>query len=243
MTIRALPRTAAWLLAVAFAGCSFDVGRATVAGSGVQAEETRSVAAFTSVGFALPGTLVIEQQEGTSVRVEADDNLLDHIVTEVRDGALRVGPAEGVRLRPSGPLRVFVTTPILTSIESAGSGSVEAPNFRVGDLSVSLAGSGSARLPNLEAELLKVSAAGSGDVHVSGKARRQVISLAGSGGVDAQDLESESVEASIAGSGSALVHVRDRLTANLVGAGTVRYRGDPQVSSSTVGRGRVERLP
>jgi hypothetical protein len=221
--------------------CSFSGGTKTVEGSGVAAEEVRSVGEFSAVSFAIPGTLRIEQADRHSLRIEADDNLIDHIVTEISDGSLRIR-TERTRLVSQQPIRVFVTAPTLTSIESAGSGSVEAPNLRVGDLAVSLAGSGDTRLPGLEAEELRIQLAGSGTVEVSGNARRQVLSLAGSGGVEASGLETETVSANVAGSGSAFVQVRDRLTANLVGSGSVRYVGDPQVESNTIGSGRVVRV-
>jgi hypothetical protein len=38
------------------------------------------------------------------------------------------------------------------------------------------------------------------------------------------------------------VNVRDQISANLIGSGSVNYTGTPQVTSRTVGSGRVNRL-
>jgi hypothetical protein len=222
------------------ASCSISDGANVVEGSGIAAAEERAAGEFSAIRFALPGVLVVEQGEPAGIVIEADDNLLEHVDTEVRQGTLRIGSGSR-RLRPSTPLRVLVRTTGLESIESAGTGAVEAPGLRAGDFSLSLAGSGDAFLPDMQVEELRVRVAGSGSVELSGSAAHQVLSLAGSGEVEARDLRSESVEASIAGSGSAWVNVSERLTANLVGSGSVNYFGDPEVTSRTVGSGRVVR--
>jgi hypothetical protein len=222
--------------------CTIGGSQTTVEGSGTGAAEARDVSDFRSVSFALPGTLLLEQGEAMSVRIEGDDNLLPHIVTRVRNGDLQIGPEENTQLVPRTPIRVYVSAPIIEAIQHAGTGSVEAPNLRASELSVTVAGTGGARLPNLQAELLRVQLAGSGSLEVSGRARRQVLALAGSGGVEARDLESDSLEANVVGSGSATVNVRDQISANLIGSGSVNYTGTPQVTSRTVGSGRVNRL-
>jgi hypothetical protein len=195
---------------VLLSACNFVGGQTTVEGSGAAASETREVADFRSVSFALPVTLFLEQADAPTLRIEGDDNLLPHVVARVRNGELRIGPGENTRLRPQTPLRVVVSAPELETIRNAGSGSVEAPNLGAAELSLTLAGSGDAHLPNLQAEVLRVQVAGSGGVEITGRVRRQVLSLAGSAGVEARELESDSLDVNIAGSGSATVRVRER---------------------------------
>jgi hypothetical protein len=222
--------------------CNVGGTTTTVDGSGSAATETREVSGFRSVSFALPGTLHFEHAEEPTLRIEADDNLLPHVVTRVRDGDLRIGPEENTRLQPRSPLRVYVSAPAIEAIRTAGSGSVEAPNLRATTFSLTIAGTGDAHLSNLQADVLEVQLAGSGNVEMSGRTRRQVLQLAGSGGVDALELESDSLDANVIGSGSAVVRVRDWISANLVGSGSVSYAGDPEVTSRSVGSGRVNRL-
>jgi hypothetical protein len=228
------------LVVMAAAACSFDRLRGGVTGSGNPAEEMRDVAGVHSVSFALPGTLYVEQGDAETLRIEADDNLLPHIVTRVRDGELEIG-TDSRRLAPGAPLRVHLTVRELRALRGAGSGRIEAPGLRVPSLTLAIAGSGGAYLPDLHAEELTVQIAGSGDVEISGWTLRHELSIAGSGDIEARDLASAELSANIAGSGNAHVQVSERITANLIGSGSVRYFGDPQVSSNTVGSGRVVR--
>jgi len=229
------------LVSTTVIACSITDSAVSVDGSGTAASEERATGEFSSVRFALPGVLVLEQGSPTRVTVESDDNLLEHVSTEVRQGTLRIGSGN-TRLHPRSPLRVVVRGPEFQSIESAGSGIVEAAGLRGSGLTLSLAGSGDAFLPDLEVDELRVRVAGSGSVEMSGRAAHQVLSLAGSGEVEARSLASESAEASLAGSGSAWLNVTERLTANLVGSGSVNYLGDPEVTSRTLGSGRVTRI-
>jgi hypothetical protein len=229
------------LTVTAVIGCSVTDNSLSVEGSGTAASEERAPGEFSSVRFALPGVLVLEQGAPALVLVEGDDNILEHVNTEVRQGTLRIGSGS-TRLRPRTALRVVVRAPEFEAIESAGSGIVEAAGLRGAGLTLSVAGSGDAFLPDLEVGELRVRVAGSGSVEMSGHAAHQVLSLAGSGEVEARSLASESAEASIAGSGSAWLNVTERLTANLVGSGSVNYLGDPEVTSRTVGSGRVARI-
>jgi hypothetical protein len=240
--LRSLPLLLPLLLA-ATAGCGTVSGRSgvTVEGSGTPASETRTPSGFHSVAYALPGELTITLGDAEGMRIEADDNLLPHIETRVRNGVLEIGSGRD-QLRPRGPLRVHLDARALRRVVAAGSGSVEAHALRADELALAVAGSGSLRAHDLQASVLQVDVAGSGNVELSGRAPRQVLKIAGSGQLDALEVQSESIEASIAGSGSARVHASERINANLVGSGSVSYRGDPEVSTRRVGSGNVTRL-
>lgn len=229
------------LAASACAENSVRVPGRTVEGSGSSAVETREVSGFRKVAYSLPGELTIVRGDAGEVRIEADDNLVPRIETRVRNGVLEIGSG-GSTLRPSGPLRVRLTTPALEGVIATGAGSVDAPGLRGEEVSVTLAGSGDVRAHDLETARLRVDVAGSGNAVLSGRASRQVLTIAGSGDVDAVEVASDAVEATIAGSGSARVHARERIRANLVGSGSVLYRGDPEISTTRVGSGTVTRL-
>jgi hypothetical protein len=78
--------------------CDIGYGR-TVRGSGRIIEEDRSVGGVTGVNLATIGDLTIEVGNRESLRIEAEDNLLEYFETEVRGGTLRIRVREGVNLR------------------------------------------------------------------------------------------------------------------------------------------------
>jgi hypothetical protein len=56
-----------------------------VRGSGNVVEETREVSGVSGVELATLGTLHVEIGESESLRIEAEDNLLEYIETDVRN--------------------------------------------------------------------------------------------------------------------------------------------------------------
>ena len=105
------------------------------------------------------------------------------------------------------------------------------------DLDIRVSSAGDADL-EVTAETIKASASGAGDVRIKGVVQTQVIRVSGAGGYDAFDLESKKTEVRASGGGSAKVSVSERLDAEADGAGSIRYKGDPEkinVSSRSAG--------
>ena len=63
----------------------------TIRGSGNVVEETREVSGVSGVQLATIGDMVIELGDKESLRIEAEDNLLEYFETEVRNGKLIIG--------------------------------------------------------------------------------------------------------------------------------------------------------
>lgn len=62
------------------------------------------------------------------------------------------------------------------------------------------------------------------------------------GRVDTRELQALDAHVTISGSGTSTVRVRDRLVAVLSGSGSLRYFGNPVVTHTVTGTGRLERV-
>ena len=211
MPNRCLLAMAAVLLVLS--GCS------VVSGSGQVASETRSVSGFTGIDLSGTGEVIIEQGGSESLTVEADDNVLPVLTSEVEGSVLRLGRKPRTTVNTRNPIRYRVTLPVLTSLELSGSGSVTAEG--------------------LQLDALRVDISGSGTVSLAGSADEQTVEMSGSGRYDAAGLSSRSVEVDISGSGEATVAVTEQLRVDISGSGTVTYSGDPTVDQSISGSGRL----
>jgi hypothetical protein len=188
-----------------------------VEGSGVKASATRDVPAFT--GLESHGSVNVEVTVGKdqSVTVEVDDNLLQVITTEVRDNKLFIGSKKSYITRIG--VHVTIQVPELTS--------------------VALVGSGDLTLQDVKDESLDVSIRGDGDATATGDVQSLAVDLTGSGDINLSELIAKKVSVSIKGAGNVHVHATETLDATLVGVGSVRYRGSPQVTKKVTGRGSV----
>jgi hypothetical protein len=235
----------------------------TIDGSGNVVEEDRTVSDVSGVNLATIGKLTIEIGDSESLRIEAEDNLLEHLETEVNDGMLRIGTRGSVTLDNSKPINYYLTVTSLEEIQISSAGDIDAPDLESEDFAINIDSSGNLEMGDLTAETLNVNISSSGDVKMgalntdmievdikssgnldiaSGKVKSQNISSNSSGDYNAQDLESIEAEISLNSSGSATIWVLDDLKANLNSSGDLNYRGDPTVDQSTNSSGKVTQI-
>jgi hypothetical protein len=219
-----------------------ELNRVVVRGSGKIVTENRDVTGFHEVDLAGTGELTLDQGSTESLTVEADDNILPKIQTQVRDGRLIIEVEHGYSLQPSGPIRYKVVARELTGVGVSGSGKVLTGNLRCGDLTLRVSGSGALRLNDLAADNLEARISGSGDIEVPGKVNHQEVRISGSGEYHAQQLESQSADVTISGSGDSTVWVRDTLSAHVSGSGDIAYYGSPRVAKRISGSGKVRNV-
>jgi len=232
-----------------------------VTGSGTPTQEERSVGGFTGVDLAGQGALTITLGDRARLVIEADDNLLPYLETELHGGILRLQTQSGINLHPRSPIRYRLTARTLDTVILSGSGSIEAPDLqsprfaakisgsgdlatgelRAAEVRLDISGSGNARLGAVRAERVKTTISGSGEVHIEGgEAAQQSVAISGSGDYQAGALASAEARVQLSGSGDAAIQAREHLQTRISGCGSVRYAGDPTVEQAISGSGRVE---
>ncbi len=224
-------------------GCQGIPWLGGIRGSGEMVEQERTVSDFTSVKLTTSGTLYIEPGESESLIIEAEDNLMDYLETEVRGDELRIDRESTLSFRPTKPIKFYLTVTELDSISVTGSGDVEVTDLSGDKFSVNVSGSGEVGAEDMDFDSLEIEISGSGGVEITGeKVREQTVAISGSGKYEGRDLESERAEVRVSGSGEATVWVIEDLQANVSGSGHVRYAGSPTVDQNVSGSGDVERI-
>jgi len=227
-------------LSLLLGGCQCDdLFPERLSGHGATVAESRTVPAFSRVALDLDGTVFLTQGPTSSIRVEAQRNVLDVLKTDVSGGKLAIGFGR-VSVRRHDPIRIYVTTPDLTGVGVSGAGEVRAREaWAVQDLDLSLAGSGTIRFDQLTARDLNTDVSGSGRVQLSGLARANSVGISGSGRVEAHDLSLQTADVNLSGSGTSYLTATQALRATISGSGKVYYKGRPAVTARVSGSGRV----
>ena len=125
------------LSTVVLGACDIGYGR-TVRGSGRVVEESRSVSGISRVGLATIGRLMIEVGDGESLRIQAEDNLMEYLETDVRAGTLRIESRQGVNLRTTRPVNYYLTVTGLDRVETSSSGDIVAPDLESDRFSIAI---------------------------------------------------------------------------------------------------------
>jgi len=216
-----------------------------VNGSGRIISETRSMSGIEAVSLAGSGDLTLVQGETESLSIEADDNLLPHIKTEVQGGRLTIGFDREdwpVFYRPSQQIRFILTVKDVTALDLSGSGNIKAEALTADHLALTVSGSGDITIGRLDAAELTYILSGSGDADIAGQVTRQDVTIGGSGDYQAGDMESQAAQVDIGGSGNVTLWAQDSLEVSVSGSGSVNYYGSPEVTTDNSGSGDINSL-
>lgn len=209
-----------------------------ISGEGPIVKRTLDLSSFNKVVLTNNANVYLRQGSSQSVEVEAQQNIIDNLVTEVSDGTWKIRFDDPVR-RSEG-ITVYITIPTLEAVRISGSGNLKGENTFTGinELGVSISGSGNISL-EVEANIVDTHISGSGDIRLAGRTDKHGISISGSGDVEAYNLSSGACKVRISGSGDCEVEVQDDLEVRISGSGDVNYKGRPRISSRISGSGDI----
>lgn len=211
-----------------------------VNGSGPVKTESRSEADFHAIDLDVAGDVELRVAEQFSIEVQAQENLLPLLKTEVKNGSLHIYFSE--RVSHSENVKILVSGPAFDDLSVSGSGEITVVNLLQSErLNLSIAGSGDIKMPQGTIGALECSIAGSGGIELGGSANASEIHISGSGDVEAKQMTINDLRANISGSGSVTAHVVQVLKASISGSGDIFYSGDPSVESSISGSGSVQK--
>ena len=231
------------LAALVLSACDFaslqGAGR-TVRGSGSVVEENREVSGITGVNLATIGDLIIEVGEKESLRIEAEDNLMEFFETEVSNGKLTIGTRDNVSLNPTKPVNYYLTVKGLDTIEISSIGNIKAPDLQADKFTINMDSTGNLEMGELIAASLDVDIDSTGNLNIAGgEVSSQNITIDSTGNYTAENMASENADVRLNSTGNATIWVSDQLKANLNSTGNVRYRGNPTVDASSNSTGEV----
>lgn len=220
-------------------GCNISLDMKVVRGSGRVTREERRVKGFDRVNLAGTGTLSIEQSDKEELIIEAEDNILPLLTSEVRGNTLALSVKPMSNIAPTQRIHYILKVRDLRELKIVGSGDATMTRLAAEDLSIALVGSGDIEIMDLDAKSVTVNISGSGQVRLAGRVEKQEMILMGSGNYRAEKLESNTATISIPGSGSADVWVKNEIGITIMGSGTVRYSGSPRLTQKITGSGTV----
>lgn len=235
------------IAAILLAGCgsiTFQGSGNMIYGSGKITSENREVSGFSQVEFSGSGEAQITQGDRESLIIEADDNIMPYLTSQVVNGTLKLGLKPGTSISTSRGIHYTLTVKSLNQIVTSGSLNVSTGALNADSLAFHTSGSGNVSAASAQAKTITVSTSGSGNVEVKGgKADTISASLSGSGNLNAPALESQSAHITTSGSGKATVWVKSLLDGSTSGSGDINYYGSPaSFNVRTSGSGRANNL-
>lgn len=188
--------------------CSFGGFRnfGGVQGSGTSKIEKRNVSGFEKIDAGGAINVEISIQKDFSVEVQADDNLLANIKTEVSGDTLKIYSED--RISPKTRVNVKISMPAIEGLE--------------------VSGASSGNVSNVKAESLELKASGASKIKIEGVAKNLEADASGASTIDAENLKVEDADVDASGASNATISASNDLKVDASGASKISYVGEPK---------------
>lgn len=204
------------VFALTFVSCGDIFGDVTrIYGTGNIMSETRNLESFHSIESRMGADINIIQSNTSYIEIEAQENLLDIMKTEVKNGKLIIHFGK-YNVQTSKSIRINVYCRQAESFELYGAGRIVS-----------------------EFPLSYINISGAGNVNCRGTGQNVNIRINGAGTVDLFDMQVENADVRISGNGTVYVKATNKLDVRISGAGNVYYLGLPEVTKTISGIGNV----
>ena len=188
------------------ASCSGIGSIGGIKSSGNAKTETRKVSGFKEIKVGGAVNLEITVQKDFGLTIEADDNLLEHIKTDVSGSILTIETKDNISSKTRSNIKISL--PELTGLD--------------------LSGASTADVSAVKTDSLKLDASGASKIKVDGEVKSLGAVASGASGIDAENLKTEKAKAKASGASNVIVSPVDELDADASGASSIIYMVEPK---------------
>tara|TARA_B100000809_G_scaffold266848_1_gene332167 strand:- start:4981 stop:5622 length:642 start_codon:yes stop_codon:yes gene_type:complete len=171
----------------------------------------------------------LTQSDSPSLKVQADENLHDIIITKIENDVLKIYAEDNIRRSESK--KIMVTVSNLTSISATSGSDVFSTNTLKVDTIKLITTSGADLEVDLEAQSTTLASTSGSDIKVKGRTNTLSASATSGSDIDAQNLISQTCTAAATSGADILVHAKEKITASATSGGDIKYYGNPKNES------------
>jgi len=206
-----------------------------VSGSGSNTTKNYSVNTFNALAISGDADVFITKDSIRTLRIEGQSNVLN--VLNVSENGTTLSIGKDNCFKNMNRLKIYVSTPTLTRINTSGSFNVFSNNtFKESSFSVDISGTGNMDL-NLDVQEFNINISGDGNVKATGNATNQFYTTSGTGYIQCFNLNGENADINVSGTADVEVNVSKTLDVEISGSGSVYYKGTPSITTDISGSG------
>ncbi len=220
-------------------GCYWDMPE-KISGNGNVITEERNVQEFSGISVSSGIDVYITQGDRVSLEVEADENILEAILTEANNNTLKIYTQKNIQRAKSK--KVYLTYVNLDKIDISSAGDVKGRNTLTADkLHIRLSSAGDLKL-DVVANEIDINISSSGNATLSGTTGYLKAGLSSAGDLNAFDLEAKTGDVNVSSAGDAKVFITEEASFSSNSAGDIIYKGEPRIKNiSTSSAGSIKR--
>ncbi len=197
--------------------------------------EIRNVKDFTEIKVSTGIDLFLKMGDTEEVKVIADDEIIDNLITEVSNGELRIYMKKTNWFNWNGMTKtrkVYVTVKELNRIEASSGSDVRSENTLTGESLVIEASSGSDVFLDMIFKNISVNTSSGSDAKLTGKAKTLKAEASSGSDINARELLTSVCNANASSGSDITVTVSDELVARASSGSDIRYYGNPGIKDT-----------
>jgi hypothetical protein len=216
------------LLSLFIFSCNFDANFGLgVKGNGNVITTERTInGSFTEIEISRGLDVHLTQSDSESITVQADENLHDIIITEVKNNVLKIYADDNISYAASK--KVSLNFKNVSQITATSGSDVYSTNTIVADKLKLTTTSGSDMELEINTETLDCKSTSGSDLKLKGKTNALFVKATSGSDVKAGDLQANICNASATSGADITVNTNDKLHATASSGGDIKYYGNPK---------------
>lgn len=231
-----------FLFSILLSSCHF-IGGKRIRGNGKITTQSRPATGFTGVDVSGGIDVYVKQDSVASVKIEADENLLEYVQVTVDDGTLEIREERGFNLRSTNGIKVYVSGPLFKHFEASGACDIYSENKISSNSEIGLNATGASSIKmELNAPVVNADLSGASRINLRGETKNFKADGSGASDIKCFDLLTEEAHVEVSGASDAEVFASVKLDLHASGASSIRYKGNATVNQESSGAGTVKKV-
>lgn len=220
------------IVALFFTSCQFDINIGQgKKGDGNVVTDVRDVnGEFTAIKASEGLDVFITQGNESSIKIEADKNIINLIRTDVENNTLRIHLQERVGWAKSK--KIFVTLPEISRLEASSGADLETTHTIKTDKLELNSSSGADLIISVNADEVNSSASSGSDIRISGTAGIIYANASSGSDIKASNLIVKRAIAKASSGADVTIHATEEVESNSSSGGDVHYSGNAKVTKN-----------
>ena len=228
-------------LSILLSSCGFDINlgdfSSGVKGNGIVQTDTRPVNEEFTVISASEGIQVyVTQDDNFSISVEADENVIDLIGTDINNNVLKIHAINNIG---NATKKVYVSLPKISELKSSSGSHLITENTINSDRLTIDSSSGSILNAEIIADNLDIDASSGANIQISGESGNTSIDASSGANLSGKELSTKFCDAEASSGANVSIFVSESLTADASSGGNISYSGKAKVNTKKSVSGSV----
>lgn len=213
-------------IATIFTSCNAEMFNSINGNKNVITQVRKTSNKFTGIKVSTGIDLHIKQGSKNKVTVEADENLHDIIITEVKDGVLKIYSEKNIWKAKAR--KVYVTIKNLTLLKATSGSTVFGKGtIKADEISISATSGADIRI-SLNAKSLETISTSGSVIRIAGTTINHASSATSGASIDAFELESKNVIVKATSGADINIYASEKLDAKANSGGDIDFKGNPK---------------